>query len=166
MLFPLETSIPATLFILIAPHHGFVLADQPFHHCRSNLFDDTGAPRRWLNLHKSNAANERLADGLHYGRYGPLEEHIRPRLSHSNSFGNDAEKDTAGCRALDRKYIVIGGKNVSNKRRRHRSLDVSDPRDGLGRARPSTKRSGDSPPRRKPCNGNGTLSANPQAASA
>ncbi len=45
--------------------------DQPFHHCRSNLFDDTGAPRRWLNLHKSNAANERLADGLHYGRYGP-----------------------------------------------------------------------------------------------
>ena len=36
--------------------------DQPFHHCRSNLFDDTGAPRRWLNLHKSNAANERLAD--------------------------------------------------------------------------------------------------------
>ena len=37
-----------------------------------------------------------------------MEEHIRPRLSHSNSFGNDAEKDTAGCRALDRKYIVIG----------------------------------------------------------
>ena len=38
-----------------------------------------------------------------------MEEHIRPRLSHSNSFGNDAEKDTAGCRALNRKYIVIGG---------------------------------------------------------
>ena len=32
---------------------------------------------------------------------------IRPRLSHSNSFGNDAEKDTAGCRAFNRKYIVI-----------------------------------------------------------
>ena len=45
--------------------------DQPFHHCRSNLFDDTGAPRRWLNLHKSNAANERLADGLRHGRAGP-----------------------------------------------------------------------------------------------
>ena len=29
--------------------------------------------------------------------------------SHSNSFGNNAEKDTAGCRASDRKYIVIGG---------------------------------------------------------
>ena len=28
------------------------------------------------------------------------------------------------------------------------------------------KEAGDSPPRRKPCNGNGTLSANPQAASA
>ena len=28
--------------------------------------------------------------------------------SHSNSFGNNAEKDTAGCRASDRKYIVIG----------------------------------------------------------
>ena len=37
-----------------------------------------------------------------------MEEHIRPRLSHSNSFGNDAEKDTAGCRAFNRKYIVIG----------------------------------------------------------
>ncbi len=29
--------------------------------------------------------------------------------SHSNSFGNDAEKDTAGCRASYRKSIVIGG---------------------------------------------------------
>ena len=29
-------------------------------------------------------------------------------LSHSNSLGNNAEKDTAGCRASDRKYIVIG----------------------------------------------------------
>ncbi len=29
--------------------------------------------------------------------------------SHSNSFGNNAEKNTAGCRAFDRKYIVIGG---------------------------------------------------------
>ena len=38
-----------------------------------------------------------------------MEANIRPRLSHSNSFGNDAEKDTAGCRALIRKYIVIGG---------------------------------------------------------
>ena len=38
-----------------------------------------------------------------------LEINIRPRLSHSNSFGNDAEKDTSGCRALDRKYIVIEG---------------------------------------------------------
>ena len=37
-----------------------------------------------------------------------MENDIRPRHSHSNSFGNDAEKDTAGCRALTRKYIVIG----------------------------------------------------------
>ena len=37
-----------------------------------------------------------------------LEVSIRPRHSHSNSFGNDAEKDTAGYRALIRKYIVIG----------------------------------------------------------
>ena len=28
--------------------------------------------------------------------------------SHSNSFGNNAEKDTAGCRAFYRKTIVIG----------------------------------------------------------
>ena len=38
-----------------------------------------------------------------------MEVNIRPSLSHSNSFGNDAEKDTAGCRAFNRKYIVIGG---------------------------------------------------------
>ena len=37
-----------------------------------------------------------------------METNFRPRHSHSNSFGNDAEKDTAGCRALIRKYIVIG----------------------------------------------------------
>ena len=41
-----------------------------------------------------------------------MEVNIRPRLSHSNSFGNDAEKDTAGCRALDRKYIVIGSEDL------------------------------------------------------
>ena len=41
-----------------------------------------------------------------------MEVNIRPRLSHSNSFGNDAEKDTAGCRALIRKYIVIGCENM------------------------------------------------------
>ena len=38
-----------------------------------------------------------------------MGENARPRLSHSNSFGNDAEKDTAGCRVLNRKSIVIGG---------------------------------------------------------
>ena len=37
-----------------------------------------------------------------------MDEYIRPRYSHSNSLGNNAEKDTAGCRALTRKYIVIG----------------------------------------------------------
>ena len=42
-----------------------------------------------------------------------MEVNIRPRLSHSNSFGNDAEKDTAGCRAFNRKYIVIGVENMA-----------------------------------------------------
>ena len=41
-----------------------------------------------------------------------MEVYIRPRHSHSNSFGNDAEKDTAGYRALIRKYIVIGCENM------------------------------------------------------
>jgi len=41
--------------------------------------------------------------------------YIRPRRSHSNSFGNDAEKDTAGCRAFFRKYIVIGTENYLYK---------------------------------------------------
>lgn len=39
--------------------------------------------------------------------------HIRPRPSHSNSFGNDTEKDTAGCRVPYRKSIVIGGDGKS-----------------------------------------------------
>ena len=45
-----------------------------------------------------------------------MEFNIRPRHSHSNSFGNGAEKDTAGCRALNRKYIVIGGEERMKKR--------------------------------------------------
>lgn len=44
------------------------LGDQPIHHCRSYLLDATGAPMWRLNLHKSNAANKRLADGLTLGR--------------------------------------------------------------------------------------------------
>ena len=46
------------------------------------------------------------ADGLRYGRVGPgflLSGHL---LSHSNSFGFEMEKDAAGCRALNRNYIV------------------------------------------------------------
>ena len=106
MLFPLEISTPAALFILIAPHHGFALATShstiadPIYlmtraHTRGpcKIKDFVGRGRRnkaraafgfsrkqnlaqflltrRLNLHKSNAANERLADGLRYGRYGP-----------------------------------------------------------------------------------------------
>ena len=80
---------------------------QPFHHCRSNLFDDTGAPVWRLNLHKSNAGNERLADGLLYGRKGPRKETPGQDTPHSNSLGNDTKKDMAGCRAFNRKSIVI-----------------------------------------------------------
>lgn len=36
-------------------------------------------------------------------------------LSHSNSFGNNAEKDTAGCRAFYRKSIVIEEKFMELK---------------------------------------------------
>ena len=46
----------------------WIFGDQPFHHCRFNLSDDTDAPVWRFYLHKSNAANERLADGLSYGR--------------------------------------------------------------------------------------------------
>ena len=42
--------------------------------------------------------------------------------SHSNSLGNDAEKDTAGCRAFNRKYIVIGGISVIKKKEETDSL--------------------------------------------
>ena len=70
MLFPLEISTPAALFILIAPHHGFVLATS-----HSTIADPiylmTRAHQCANNLHKSNAANERLADGLRHGRAGP-----------------------------------------------------------------------------------------------
>ena len=46
------------------------------------------------------------ADGLHYGRVSPgmlVPDHL---LSHSNSFGFEMEKDAAGCRALNRNFIV------------------------------------------------------------
>ena len=35
-----------------------------------------------------------------------MERNVRPILSHSNSFGNDAEKDTAGYRASHHKSIA------------------------------------------------------------
>ena len=68
----------------------------------------SGVPTQWLYLHKSNAVNERLADGLSYGRRWSLESYVRPWPSHSNSFGNDADKGAVGCRASDRKFIVKG----------------------------------------------------------
>ena len=46
-----------------------------------------------------------------------LEALVRPIPSHSNSLGNNAEKDTAGCRALTRKYIVTGGNNTGESGR-------------------------------------------------
>ena len=52
------------------------------------------------------------ADGLHYGRVSPgmlVPDHL---LSHSNSFGFEMEKDAAGCRALNRNFIV-GGEQCS-----------------------------------------------------
>lgn len=61
-----------------------------------------------LSLHKSNAANERLADGFQYGRIWSQGGYVRPKFSHSNSLGNNTEKDKAGCCVPDRKSIVIG----------------------------------------------------------
>ena len=55
-----------------------------------------------------------------------MEVNIRPRLSHSNSFGNDAEKDTAGCRAFNRKYIVIEGENLKPDRHYERKQHTFD----------------------------------------
>ena len=56
MLFPLETSIPATLFILISSSSWICLATS-----HSTIADQSilmMRARRWLNLHKSNAGRE------------------------------------------------------------------------------------------------------------
>ena len=37
-------------------------------------------------------------------------------LSHSNSFGFEMEKDAAGCRALNRNFIVGGEHNMKNSK--------------------------------------------------
>ena len=65
---------------------------------------------------------EKLADGLSYGHNRVLGGNIRLRRSHSNSIGNKREKDTAGCCALNRKDIVIGGISVIKKKEETDSL--------------------------------------------
>ena len=50
-------------------------------------------------------------------------------LSHSNSLGNNAEKDTAGCRALTHKYIVTGGTSkMENNLKQYEVLLGNEPK--------------------------------------
>ena len=91
MLFSLETSIPATLFMRIALHHGFVLAAS---------HSTIAVPIYWWHRHTTTYINRtlRMRGWLTdcFTDSESLEINIRPRRSHSNSFDDDAEKDRAG----------------------------------------------------------------------
>ena len=53
----------------VTPRNGLQLVYTSFTHCLFNLlWCDTNAPKRWINLHKTNAANEELVSRLFYGR--------------------------------------------------------------------------------------------------
>lgn len=61
-------------------------------------------------MHKSNAVNERLADGVSIGYLSPWGCVSDPCPLNSNNFGNNTENGTVGHWASHCKYIVIGGK--------------------------------------------------------
>lgn len=95
--------------IVHAPCAMFLIMDlsfgtQPSYYHRSILFDDADTPIWRLNLHKSDAVNERLTDELMGGRCGSWSN-TSGQDSRFNSSDNNAENDTAGCYAIRRKSM-------------------------------------------------------------
>ena len=51
---------------------------------------------------------------------------MRPSCYHSNSFDNNAEKDTADCRAFNRKPIVIGGLKMAREKKSVHRVEMTE----------------------------------------
>lgn len=120
VLLPLETSMP-TVFILDRQNGGIRFTHRLFNllamtrtHCRKGGVSVGREPPivfcpalTEVQPLKSNADNEKygwLLDGRTSLRWYTSGRF----LSHSNSFGNKMEKDTAGYRAFNRNFIVGG----------------------------------------------------------
>ena len=77
--------------------------------CLLNHLSDTNAPEDGGTTCENRMLRMReAADGLQYGRVSPRYYVSGHLLSHSNSFSFETEKDTAGCRTLNRNFIVGG----------------------------------------------------------
>ena len=81
-----------------------------FTHCPFYLlWCDTNAPRRWSNLHKTNAANEELVSRLVDGRKVQRGARYTDCSYHSNSLSNKMGNSLLAVRGINHKYIVVEG---------------------------------------------------------
>src|SRR5699024_6120647 len=113
---------PETFYIHISANKSFALQiviccsfipflySTSFTHCPFYLlWCDTNAPRRWLNLHKTNAANEVLVSRLFYGREAQGGFCYTDCSYHSNSLSNKMDNSLLAVRDINHKYSVVGG---------------------------------------------------------
>ena len=107
----------------VTPSFGLQLVSASFTHCPFNLlWCDTNAPERWINLHKTNAANEELVSRLFCGREVQGGFRYTDCSYHSNSLSNKMDNSLLAVRDINHKYIVVGGvsQNVyAARRKRH-----------------------------------------------
>ena len=90
--------------------YGLQLVSTSFTHCPFNLLRcDTNAPRRRLNLHKTNAANEELVGRLAYGREAQGGFRHTDCSYHSSSLSNKMDNSLLAVRDINHIYIVVGG---------------------------------------------------------
>ena len=74
-----------------------------------NQDNDTNAPWRRFNLHKTNAANEELVSRLKNGREAQGGFRYTDCSYHSNSLSNKMGNSLLDVRGINHKYIVVGG---------------------------------------------------------
>ena len=85
----------------VTPYLRLQLVSTSFTHCPFNLlWCDTNAPLRWLNLHKTNAANEELVSRLIYGRKVQGGIRYTDCSHHSNSLSNKMGNSLLAVRLL------------------------------------------------------------------
>ena len=92
------------------------LVSTSFTHCPFYLLRcDTNAPWRWFNLHKTNAANEELVSRLFYGCEAQGGIRYTDCSYHSNSLSNKMGNSLLAVRAINHKYIVVGGYQMNQE---------------------------------------------------